>query len=36
MTILYGAGDRGIRRNVNVSSDEMDGMAKKAVELAGR
>jgi len=27
---------RGIRRNVNVSSDEMEGMAKKAVELAGR
>jgi len=27
---------RGIRRNVNVSSDAMEGMAKKAVELAGR
>nr|MBC8521467.1 UPF0175 family protein [Methanomicrobia archaeon] len=25
---------RGIRRKVNVSSEEMEGMAKKAVELA--
>ena len=31
--ILY---KRGIRRSVNVSSEEMEGMAKKAVELARR
>ena len=31
--VLY---KRGIRRNVNVSSEEMENMAKKAVELIRR
>lgn len=31
--VLY---KRGIRRNVNVSSEEMENMAKKAVELISR